>query len=524
MARTYRILYVEDEEVWKELLRGHIEQINKLRLNEKFRTRIELVWVESPEAFISTLTTSGPFDLALVDLNLKGDAPTEGKGKALLYQLKEFEGAPPRVVLTARPWVFGAEEALNTGISEYYLKDTLIADNSSHRPSESNQENIRSFLETTFDLPSRYDFNSEEGRSRFGLKAVQAQELQATIVGDELCMWKVKAQIAAAARSNLPVLITGESGTGKELAAYMIHRLSDRGQKNYDWVALNCAAFTPELLMSELFGHVRGAYTDAKTDKRGLLEEAHNSTLFLDEVGHAGYRLQVSLLRALSTGRTRRLGATEEYSFDVRLIAATDQDVFESSNLQRSFINRLAGIRIQMPALRERLGDIDTQKNANEPAKLVSHMAQRIGKKMGKAVKFTPAAIMALAQHSWPGNVRELSHVVEEAVYEAFRRSSTSAEVMVDAAQIRWQLQQSMVRPAVSAVDGDDRFVRYTAEGERYKDVERRFLADYVHHVHEKVAAGERSNSAYDRTARFLGCSPSTVKAKLADFDKSGVA
>lgn len=521
MGRSYRIIYAEDEKVWVNLLQTHIENINKLRLNSKFGEECQLVHVETAEAFISTLTTDGPFDLALIDLQLKGDTETEGKGKDLLIQLKQIEDAPPRIVLTARPWVFPVEEALNAGISEYYRKDTLIANPESHEAQETHQENIRSFLETFFDLPSRYDFASEEGKRRFGLKSTEAQELQEKIVGDELCMWKVKAQIASAARSNLSVLITGESGTGKELAAHMIHRLSDRGRKNYDWIPVNCAAFTPDLLMSELFGHVKGAYTDAKSDKPGLLEEAHNSTLFLDEVGHAGYRLQVSLLRALSTRQARRLGSTEEYAFDVRLIAATDQDVFESQSLQRSFINRLAGIQIKMPSLRERKGDIDFQKGANDPAKLVSFFSKQIAKKKARSIDFTPSAIMALAQHDWPGNVRELSHIVEEAAYEALRRSGSSSSVIVDAAQVRWLLQQSMARSSLITKERDeDAFAFYTTEGEDYKRVERHFLAHYVHHIHQRVSAGERSNSAYDRTAKLLGCSTSTVKAKLTDYDR----
>lgn len=522
MGRTYRILYVEDQDVWERLLRDHIEKVNQLRLNARFREMCELVRVKTAEGFISTLTTSGPFDLALIDLNLQGDIQTtEGEGVDLLKQLKQIGEAPPCVVLTAQPWLLRMGEALDLGISEYYLKDQLIASLDDLQIQESHQENIRSFLETFFDLPSRYDFASAEGRERFGLKDDEPQELQDIIIGDELCMWKVKAQIAAAARSNLPVLITGESGTGKELAAHMIHRLSDRGRKNYDWVALNCAAFTPDLLMSELFGHVKGAYTDAKADKRGLLEEAHNSTLFLDEVGHAGYRLQVSLLRALSTGRARRLGGTEEYSFDVRLIAATDQNVFESQNLQRSFINRLAGVQIKMPSLRDRKGDIDFQKDENEPARLVSFFSKRIAKTKARKIEFTPAAIMALAKYHWPGNVRELAHAIEEAAHEAFRKSGTSPEVTVDAAQVRWQLQQSMARSPVSVEKADeDAFALYTAGGCDYKSVEKRFLAYYVHYVHEKASAGERNNLAYDQTAKKLECSISTVKAKLADYDR----
>jgi DNA-binding NtrC family response regulator len=518
MSAAHRILYVEDESYWFDLLLEHVKKINDLRLNRKFKNtcELELVHAKTAEGFISTLTTQGPFDLALIDLQLIADRESDATGADLLLKLKDVEGVPPRVVLTAHPAALPEEKALDLGITEYYLKDTLIANTESFEAQDSHRDNIRSFLETFFDLPSRYDFNDTVGRTRFDLDTIGAQELQDNIVGDELCMWKVKAQIAAAARSDLPVLITGESGTGKELAAYMIHHLSERGRENNDWVAVNCAAFTPDLLMSELFGHVKGAYTDARSDKRGLLEEANKSTLFLDEVGHAGYRLQVSLLRALSTGRARRLGATEEYSFDVRLVAATDQDVFESQTLQRSFVNRLAGTQIRMPPLRERKGDIGFRRDESEPLKLVSFFAEKVASQ----VEFTPAAIMALKRYDWPGNVRELSNIVKEASQEAVRSGGESP--VVDAAQINWFLKQSMARlSSVPAEDSqDDGFARYIVDGEGYKSVERQFLAHYVHHMHCKVAHGERSKDGYERTARALGCSASTVKAKLADYDR----
>ncbi|MBI1929813.1 sigma-54-dependent Fis family transcriptional regulator [Candidatus Poribacteria bacterium] len=514
MSRTYRIIYVEDEDVWEDLLRQHLESVNNLEFNVKFGVKCELVRAKTGDSFLSKLTTDGPFDLAVIDLELKGD-PIQGVD--LLKQLQRIGETLPRIVLTARPWMLPVEEALDYGISEYYLKDTLIAGDKDHETRESHRENIRRFLETFFDLPSRYDFASEEGRRRFGLKREEATELKTTIIGDELCMWRVKARIAAAARSNLPVLITGESGTGKELAAEMIHRLSDCGWKNHDWVAVNCAAFAPDLLMSELFGHVKGAFTDARTDKRGLLEEANKSTLFLDEVGHADYRFQASLLRALSTERVRRIGSTEEYTFKIRLIAATDQSVFEQDKLQHSFINRLAGIHIEMPPLRERLSDIDNELLVGFFASKAMESAEK-----GKPLEeFTPAAIMALRQYHWPGNVRELKHIVHAATLEAIRMSGRAPKVKVDSAQVKWLLQQSMARLARPEKESDDVFALFTAEGHSYKSVERRFLAYYVHTMHQKRSNGERTNSAYEKTARVLGCSVSTVKAKLADYDQS---
>jgi len=516
MSRTYRIIYVEDEETWANLLRDQIDNINKLKLNKDFEARCELIHVKTGESLLSLLATDGPFHLALIDLQLQG-VPGQMQGEDLLYRLQRMKEAPPRVVLTAREWILPVQKALGFDISEYYIKDKLTAGGVQH-VGESHLEDFRSFFETFFDLPSRYDFASEEGRERFGLRRSEAKLLQETLIGNELRMWQLKARIAAAARSDLPVLITGESGTGKELTAQMIHRLSDRGRKNHDWVALNCAALAPELLMSELFGHVKGAFTDARVDKRGLLEEADKSTLFLDEVGHADRQFQASLLRALSSARARRIGSTEEYTFDVRLIAATDQPIFESNRLERSFINRLAGIHIEVPPLRDRKCDIDIDKETPSN-KLVSFLVDNIAGAKSKNVEFTPAAIMALQRYDWPGNVRELSHVIRASTLEAIRQGGTAPEVTVDAPQVNWFL-QSMAHFESQGHKDIDIFELYMEQGYTYKNVERALLARYVYHVHQEISDGERTNAAYEKTAKFLDCSVSTVKTKLADYSR----
>jgi DNA-binding NtrC family response regulator len=510
MGETHRILYVEDDQHWVKLLQWHIDRVNALDFNQKFKRRIELTHAETGEQFIDLLHSQVPFDLALIDLQLEN---SQMQGGDIINLLKNDLDAPPRVVLTAQPQWVPEQTALEMGVFEYYLKYVLIADDASQAAGEVHQQNIQSFLETFFDLPSRYDFVSEEGLARFGLRRREAELLQQTIVSDDLNMWRVRANAASAARSNLPVLITGESGTGKELVAEMIHRLSGRGRKNYEWVAVNCAEFTSDILVSELFGHVKGAFTDARADKRGLLEEANESTLFLDEVGHADPRLQASLLRALSTGRARRLGSTEEYTVDVRLIAATDQPIFDSGQLQQSFLNRLAGIHIHIPPLRERLGDIHKEL-------LVGAFGNHVALSENKKVHFTQAAIMALKQHSWPGNVRELKHVVEAATREAIYISGEATEVKVDAPQVRWLLQQSMARLAHPATKADDVFGLFTARGQTLQSVKRQFAAGYIHHVHQKIAGGERTNAAYAATAQFLDCSPSIVKAKLSEHER----
>ncbi|MEN3333358.1 MAG: hypothetical protein V7641_2723 [Blastocatellia bacterium] len=511
---TFRILYVEDDPSWVNLLQRHLDRINNLDFNRDFSVKCELIHALSGEEFLELLDKDSSFDLALIDLQLETGTL---QGEDLLRILRDNKATIPRIVLTAQPDWVPVTRALNYAISEYYVKDTIVAEKVQMDIGDAHKQNLQNFLESFFDLPSKYDFVSDEGRLRFGLKRRDVAELNAKIIGSALCMWQVKARIAAAARSNLPVLITGESGVGKELVAEMIHKHSERGRKNYEWVAVNCAAFNTEMLMSELFGHVKGAFTDARADKRGLLEEANESTLFLDEVGHAEPQLQAALLRALSTGRARRLGSTVEYNFDVRLIAATDQPVFESGKLQSSFVNRLAGIHIHVPPLRERLEDIDEDG-------LLPHFTSGVVK--GKELEFTPAAIMRLRQYSWPGNIRQLKHIVEEAAIEASRMGGTAPRVTVDASQVKWLLDQSMTNlttPKTSsqpAISSEDIYDFYATDDPMYRNVEKRFSAGYFHYMHEKISNGKRTLTAYEATMRVLNCSLNTLKAKLADYDK----
>jgi DNA-binding NtrC family response regulator len=205
-----------------------------------------------------------------------------------------------------------------------------------------------------------------------------------------------------------PVLISGESGTGKELAAQAIHRASRRADRPF--IAVNCAAIPPTLLMSELFGYERGAFTGATRRKLGRIELAQGGTLFLDEIGDMPLESQTSLLRFLETGCIERLGGTESVAVDVRVISATHVDLEAAVMAERfrgDLYHRLCVLRVKQPALRERETDI---------ALLAEHILNAIRSHSPEHIKgFSPAAVRALNQHDWPGNVRELINRIRQA-------------------------------------------------------------------------------------------------------------
>jgi two-component system response regulator AtoC len=204
------------------------------------------------------------------------------------------------------------------------------------------------------------------------------------------------------------VLLTGESGTGKELAARSIHRRSPRGG---EFVAVNCGAIPESLLESELFGHVRGAFTDARSDKRGLFEEASGGTLFLDEVSELPQPLQVKLLRALQEGEIRRVGDTKSIAVDSRVIAASGKDLaaeVKRGAFREDLFYRLNVLPIRLPPLRERSEDIPL---------LVDHFVALTNQRLGTTARaVSPEALEAMLRYSWPGNVRELENTIERAI------------------------------------------------------------------------------------------------------------
>ncbi len=228
------------------------------------------------------------------------------------------------------------------------------------------------------------------------------------LVGNSPAMAMVRDTIARVASHRTTVLLLGESGTGKELVARAIHQASPRRERRF--VAINCAALPPALLESELFGHRRGAFTDAIRDKLGLFEEADGGTLLLDEVGELPLPLQAKLLRVLQESEIRRVGDNASVSVDVRLIAATLRDLaveVAQGRFREDLYYRLAVVPLVVPPLRERRRDV---------AALAAHFLAKHGARHRRQILLSPEALSVLERHSWPGNVRELENVLERAM------------------------------------------------------------------------------------------------------------
>ena len=292
------------------------------------------------------------------------------------------------------------------------------------------------------------------------------------------------------------VLITGESGTGKELVARAIHRASPREAKPF--VAVNCGAIPETLLESELFGHVKGAFTDAVRDRRGLFEEAHEGTLFLDEIGEIPVSLQVKLLRVLQEGEVRRVGGNRDASIDVRVIAATARDLGEdvrSGRFREDLYYRLNVMHVVLPPLRARDGDV---------ALLAEYFLEKGNARLGTLVRrVSDEAMVAMAHYAWPGNVRELENVIERALVLAeeheIRADDLPARLHATTVGLAAQADAATSTPSV---EGDLSLKR------AMRDIEERFIREAL----------VRTGGNRTRAAVLLELSPRALLYKLKEY------
>ncbi len=332
-----------------------------------------------------TLLADGGYAVVLTDLRMKGMEGTE-----LLTEIKRLYPDIGVILMTAFGSVETAVEAMKRGASDYLTKPVK------------SEEIIRVVERAVREAALR----REVRRLR---KEVHTEYSFHQILGKSKAIQVVFDLIRRVADSPTNVLITGESGTGKELVAKAIHYNSDR--KEAPFVPVNCAAIPEQLLESELFGHMRGAFTDAKMDKRGLFEEAQKGTVFLDEISELPLMLQAKILRAIQEKEIRRVGATKPISVDVRIIAATNLNLNEEVKAKRfreDLYYRLNVIELKLPPLRERREDIPL---------LVDAFLKKCGEARGKAMKgVSESALAMLMDYGWPGNVRELENVIERAV------------------------------------------------------------------------------------------------------------
>jgi DNA-binding NtrC family response regulator len=306
------------------------------------------------------------------------------------------------------------------------------------------------------------------------------------ILGRSKPMRAVFDLIGRIAESPTNVLITGESGTGKELVAKAIHYNSDR--KEAPFVPVNCAAIPEQLLESELFGHMRGSFTDAKADKHGLFEEAHKGTLFLDEISELPITLQAKLLRAIQEKEIRRIGATKPISVDVRIIAATNLHLAEEVKAKRfreDLYYRLNVIEVKLPPLRDRREDIPL---------LVEGFLKKCAEARGKEKGITEAALAMLMDYMWPGNVRELENVIERAVTLSRGEKITADDLP----------------PGVQGARGDRRVLEEAAERTLpLHEIEK----EYIKKILEKTGGNKY------QAAQVLGIDRKTLYRKLAEIE-----
>jgi DNA-binding NtrC family response regulator len=325
------------------------------------------------------------YDIMLLDVKMP-----KMDGITVLKELKEKNPETAVVMMTAHGAIQDAVEAMKLGAYDYLLKPFDL-------------EELSLTIEKLVQMQI------------LAMENLILKERVATItrsdnlVGQSPAMIKLFETIADVAPSDATVLITGETGTGKELVARAIHTNSPRCYSPF--IAINCGAFTEHLLESELFGHEKGAFTDAKYTKKGRLEMANAGTLFLDEVGDISMKMQIDLLRVLETHEFTRVGGTMPLHSDFRVIAATHQDLKESirnRTFRQDLFYRLNVIHLEVPPLRERTEDIPL---------LAQHFLRRYATETGKKIdSVSPEALELMRQYAWPGNVRELENAIERAV------------------------------------------------------------------------------------------------------------
>lgn len=328
---------------------------------------------------------SESFDLLLCDIKMP---PLDGMD--VLRFMRREKPEMPVIMMTAYGSVKQAVESLKLGAMDYVMKPFDV-------------EELRIIVSRGFERRRLAEENALLKRR------LEEQGGLGLMVGKSKAMREVYSLIERVAATDTTVLVQGESGTGKELAAQAIHNLSRR--KDQPFISINCAALPENLLESELFGHVRGAFTGATADKKGMFEVAQLGTLFLDEVAEMAPMTQVKLLRAIQERKIRRVGGTDEMPVDVRIIAATNQDLkkrMEEGRFREELFYRLNVISFEMPPLRRKTEDIPL---------LVSLFLHKYCLRMGKKMKrLTPEVVGLLEAYSWPGNIRELENVIERIV------------------------------------------------------------------------------------------------------------
>jgi len=442
-----RLLVVEDDPDLRDTLVAALIRLGYL-----------VVSVADGEAALTTLAQE-EFDLVLLDLRIPKKNGIE------VLQAMRAEGQDSEVIIvTGHAEVETAIEALKLKAFDYILKPFRFAELAQVVGRAAEHRRLRR-------------------ENRLLRRAVSQHELEPVMQGQSRSMDRLRDLLQRAGQSGSHVLILGESGSGKELAARAVHAASAR--RDLPFLAINCAALPDALLESELFGHERGAFTGAAARRHGLLELAHDGTLFLDEVAEMSSAMQAKLLRTLDSGEIRRLGGDRALHVDVRVIAATNKNLVQavaSGQFRHDLYYRLSVVVIEVPPLRERAEDIPF---------LIEFFASQIAGQGQRPLKFTAEAMQMLTRYSWPGNVRELRNVVERLGVMSSGEEVTPGDVA---------LHLPFTSPEI--------------EGKlpSLEEVERRHILKVLQHM-----GGNRA-----RAAKILDVDPKTLYNKLKGYHPSG--
>jgi two-component system, NtrC family, response regulator HydG len=405
------------------------------------------------------------FDIIITDLIMEGVGGLEVLAKAK----RELPDAEV-VILTGHSTIKTAVTAMQAGASTYLTKPLDINELRTKADKASQSQRLqRSNIELQKQLNEKFGF---EG-----------------VIGNSVAMHSVVARLRQIAPTSASVLITGESGTGKELVAKALHVNSPR--KNKPFVPLNCAELSENILESELFGHVKGAFTGADRDRIGRFQYANGGTLFMDEIGDMPIAIQIKLLRVLETGEIVRVGTNDPLKVNVRLISATNCDLADAiagGKFRQDLYHRLKVVSVKLPPLRERRDDIPL---------LIEHFLKEFSASHGKPISsMTPAVRKVLTGYSWPGNVRELKNTIESMIV-------IDIDGRLDMDDLTEDLQSATVLGKSDGALGIDSLV-----GKSIENVEKHYIAETL-----KLTGGNR-----EEAARLLGIGERTLYRKLKEY------
>ncbi|CAN5886259.1 sigma-54 dependent transcriptional regulator [soil metagenome] len=424
----------------------------------------EVVAARSPGEALERLEGQD-FDVAILDLNYTRDTTSGQEGLDLMERIRVLDPTLPVLLVTAWSSVAGAVEAMRRGARDYIEKPW-------------DDERLLVTVRTQVELRRalRRSQRLQEANTRLRRGGTPA------FIGDSPAIRQVRQTIERVAPSDAAVLITGEHGTGKEVVATWLHAMSDR--KTRALVTMNAGGLAEGIAESELFGHVKGAFTDARFDRIGCFELADEGTLFLDEIANMPVRLQAKLLRVLQTGEVQRVGSSRLRFVNVRVLSATNADLpteIAAGRFREDLLYRLNTVVINLPPLRERREDIDA---------LASHFLGHYAARYRKPLEgFDDGARAAISTHRWPGNVRELAHAIERAV------------LMADANSIRISSRHLGLGDAARAGESSQ-------EAQSLEDAERVFI--------EKVLAKHQGDVRL--AAQQLGMSRSALYRRLQQY------